>query len=422
MVLENFKQAEQELTKYIPAVRVMTGKDITLVRMQPLMKALGNPERRLKIIHIAGTSGKTSTAYYIAALLGAAGKNVGLTVSPHVSCINERLQVNLVPLSEKRFCTALGEFLELTKAVDPEPTYFELLIAFVYWYFAKIGVDYAVIETGLGGLHDATNIARQPDKVCVITDIGIDHTHVLGNTIKEIAAQKAGIMHSGNQTFAYHQSAEIDQVFSQYSAQQGATLNLLSVSQTEEKVSGQSQLPEFQKRNWLLAYNVLKYISKRDRLVSVSQAALLATSRQKVPGRMEVRKLGGQTIIFDGAHNEQKTEAFASSFQKLYPGKKAAVLLALKEGKEYQAVLPLLKPICASLIITSFAMSQDTFIRSIEPEILAGTARQLGFQEVVSIPNSTQAFKQLVASKEDMLVVIGSFYLLGSVMADMLTV
>lgn len=421
MSLHTFQDVEDALAKYIPATRLITGKDITLVRMKPLMQKLGHPERKLKIIHVAGTSGKTSTCYYLSALLQAAGKNVGLTVSPHVVTINERLQINLQPLPEKEFSAELEEFLKLINNVEPEPTYFELLIAFVYWYFAKIKVDYAVMETGLGGLHDATNLASQPDKVCVITDIGFDHMHVLGNKLSQIATQKAGIMHRGNQVFTYGQSDEVDDVFKNYALEQGATLNMLSelkIRKAFEDSEVFKTLPNFQQRNWLLANQVFKYVGQRDTLPALSETKLNDTMRVQVPGRMDVRTVNGKTVILDGAHNEQKMQAFVASFQKLYPGKKAAILLGLKEGKEYESVLPLLKPICSQLVVTSFATTQDLPIRAIKPSILAEAAQKLKFSNVVVEPNTQKALDLLMNSKADTVVVTGSFYLLGNLMAS----
>lgn len=417
--IRTFDDVNETLAKYIPASRNITGKDITLVRMEPLMAQLGNPERKLKIIHVAGTSGKTSTCYYLAVLLQTANKKVGLTVSPHVVSINERVQVNLEPLCEKDFCAALEEFLKLIKNVRPEPTYFELLIAFVYWYFAKIGVDYAVVETGLGGLHDSTNVATQPDKVCVITDIGFDHMHVLGNKLTDIAKQKAGIMHHGNHVFTYKKSEAINDVFKQYAKEHSAILNVLSEF---EEVKGQANnlalnsLPLFQQRNWLLANRVYDCVAKRDGLPVPVASQLNLTMAVQVPGRMDVRKFGDKTIILDGAHNEQKMQAFVASFQKLYPNTKAAILLGLKEGKEYEMVLPLLKPICSKLIVTAFATTQDLPIKSINPEFLAKAAEKHGFEEVVTERDYIKAYDLLLATESNIQIVTGSFYLIGNLL------
>jgi dihydrofolate synthase/folylpolyglutamate synthase len=169
--IETFSEASKLLAKFIPPDRPTS---YTLDRMEQLMDYLGNPQNRLSVIHIAGTSGKTSTSYYIAALLHATGKTVGLSVSPHIDTIAERAQIDLRPLEESDYCEQLGIFLELIEKSGIQPSYFEVLVAFMYWLFDRRGVDYAVVEVGLGGLLDGTNVVDRSDKVCVITDIGFD--------------------------------------------------------------------------------------------------------------------------------------------------------------------------------------------------------------------------------------------------------
>lgn len=410
---KNLQAAEATLARYVPAVRKITGQQITLERIAPLMERLGNPQNKLKIIHLAGTSGKTSTAYYLASLLQTNGHKVGLTISPHVDSITERLQINLEPLSEREFCDALGEFMDLIQAAQPEPTYFELMVAFAYWYFAKAKVDYAVIETGLGGLHDGTNIAQQADKVCVITDIGFDHMHVLGTTLDKIAAQKAGIIHPKNQVFMYRQSPEVTEVFVRRAAERDAVLNLLEQSELSKQYAlrGLDYLPLYQQRNWLLSRRVGQYVADRDGWALDDVTTSLAV---QVPGRMESWQAAGKTVLMDGAHNEQKMRAFIDSFQRKYPDTKTAILLSLKEGKEYEAVLPLLRPICNRLIITTYDHVQDVPIPAIRPEVLADAARALGFANVEAISDSQSAYQALLESPEALVVITGSFYLLGS--------
>ncbi len=416
--IRNFEDVNKVLAKYILAVKEITGKDITLVRMRPLMEQLGNPENKLKIIHIAGTSGKTSTSYYISALLKQAGCKVGLTVSPHIECINERVQIDLEPLNEKQFCEALEQFLELIKNVDPEPTYFELLIAFVYWYFVKAGVDYAVIETGLGGLHDATNVASRADKICVITDIGYDHMHVLGNTLPLIATQKAGIFYPGNTAFMFNQSPEINEVFVAQAKQRGTTLNMLSVVDAQSSVQGTNMLemPTFQQRNWTLAYSVFNFLSTRDNLAKLPVHKLQETTKTHVPGRMDIITKNGKTIILDGAHNQQKMIALVASFKAKYPGKKAVVLLSLKQDKDFKSVLPLLLPFCSQLIITSFETTQDFLVRSMDINLLSFAAKEAGFKNVIVEPNNELAYQQLLNNSEPICLVTGSFYLLSNLL------
>ena len=149
MNIPSIEQAEAILKTYVPAVS-RTGDDQSLERMWPALAKLGNPQDALKIIHIAGTSGKTSTAYFIASLLQTKVKKVGLAVSPHVDSITERIQIDGKPIADKSFCDYLGEFLELID--EFELSYFELLIVFTFWVYSREKMDYVVLETGMGGL------------------------------------------------------------------------------------------------------------------------------------------------------------------------------------------------------------------------------------------------------------------------------
>ena len=412
--IRTFDDIEETLSVYVPLSSQIIGRDITLGRMRPLMEALGNPQQRLKIVHIAGTSGKTSTAYYIASLLNKAGLKTGLTVSPHVDSVAERIQINLSPLNETEFAKALSEFLEIIKKAGIEPTYFELLVGLAYWYFEKINVDYAVIETGMGGLHDGTNIADNPDKLCLITDIGLDHMHVLGHTVPEIARQKAGIIHANNHVLMNRQPEEIMAVFEDWANNHSAKLTVTNEAAEEFTDSHNFQaLPEFQRRNWILAYQAFSYLQKRDKLPELSQESIDASMQAHVPGRMDRVKIGGKTIIMDGAHNEQKTEALVKSFMGLFPDLKVPVLLGLKEGKEFKAVLPKLSSIASELIITEFQSRQDLPVKSITASQLKEAAEQAGFENVIAESDQDKAFEYFLSKINSVGLITGSFYLLG---------
>ncbi len=249
------QDCERALLAFVPPPRSQRQK-YTLGNMRELMDALGNPQNSLQVVHIAGTSGKTSTCYYIAALLKASGLKTGLTVSPHISHVNERVQIDLVPAQEDVFAAALTEFLAIIKGTKIPLTYFEVLMAFAYWFFARQKVDVAVIETGLGGLLDASNVVNSPSKVCVLTDIGLDHTLILGDTLQQIAAQKAGIIGEENQVFCWRQSKEILSVFKNAVRAQNAQLHLLDHTADDLAKS----MPLFQQRNFSLAAESVRWL------------------------------------------------------------------------------------------------------------------------------------------------------------------
>jgi dihydrofolate synthase/folylpolyglutamate synthase len=414
VTIRTIQEANTALQPYVPLVAQLTGKDTTLQRIEPLMKLLGNPQDKLQVIHIAGTSGKTSTAYYLSALLAASGTTVGLTVSPHVDSVTERVQINNEPLSEAIFAQELTEFLAIVQTAPEPPSYFELLYAFSLWVFVRHNVDYAVVETGMGGLHDATNVVTRSDKVCVITDIGFDHTHILGTTLSEIATQKIGIVHEHNEVFTYIQGDDVMAVFQDWVAKHHAALHSMTQAD-EQQASGLdfSGVPNYQERNWLLAYRAYRYLVERDSIQNLTREALLKTLHIHIPGRMDIRKLAGKTIVMDGAHNTQKMSAFVDSFRELYPDIKPAIVIALKHNKEYQGVADLLSGLAGRVIITSFDSSQDLPVQSMDPQVLAQAFDQHLPVQVIVDPLA--AMRALLQAPEQVGIITGSFYLLSEI-------
>lgn len=402
--LNNFNDANDYIWRFHDAAKTR----YTLDNMTALMKYLGNPQNRLKIIHVAGTSGKTSTSYFVTSLLSQAGKRVGSTVSPVVDEVNERVQVNNMPLEEKEFCLALSAYGELVESAPVKPSAFELMMGFAFWYFNKVGVDYAVIEVGLGGLKDASNVIRRADKVCLITDIGYDHTSVLGKSLREIATQKAGIIHDGNQVFTHQQTKEAMAALSQCAVDQGGIINLLKV-----KPNPYPHMPDYQYRNWSLAYAAYSYLLKRDGFKRLSPIELDHSRHTKVPGRMDIQQLGFKTIVMDGAHNPQKMEALVSSFRKLFPGKKPAVLVAMRSGKDHGLMADYLSDLATSVITTEFELGQNVGVRSMPAKELAKDFS--GQVPVIAMPDVTKAYQQLLSSENDLVLITGSIYLIGQI-------
>jgi dihydrofolate synthase/folylpolyglutamate synthase len=376
------------------------------------MQFLGNPQDKLNVVHIAGTSGKTSTAYFLSSLIHSSGNKVGMTVSPHIDSVTERVQINNKTLSETEFCSELETFLELVEKSNIRPSYFELLYAFSMWVFVRQKVDYAVIETGMGGLHDATNIINRPDKICVITDIGIDHKHILGNNLKDIALQKIGIVHPHNEVFCYTQTDEVIEVFKGWIDSVNASLNITTqVSEEEHSDLDFMGVPYYQQRNWLLAYKAFRYLIERDKIPSLTRQALIQSLHLQVPARMEIKKVSDKTIIMDGAHNGQKMEIFIESFKKLFPDKKPVVVLALKKDKDFNEVVEYISEIANSVVTTTFNATQDLPVESMDPDELANAFG--GNINVRSIRNQHEAFEAAINQSEDIVLITGSFYLLS---------
>jgi dihydrofolate synthase / folylpolyglutamate synthase len=390
-----------------------SGHAYTLDRMRSLMDYLGNPQDTYKTIHIAGTSGKTSTSYYAASLLRQAGFKVGLTVSPHVDEVNERVQINNKSFSELRFCSNFTTFIERVSKSGIKPTYFELLVAFAFWSFKQAKVDYAVVEVGLGGLLDATNVMHRQDKLCVITDIDYDHTSSLGKTLEAIAAQKAGIIQPHTTVFVYEQDEAVMQVLQEVAEQQHAELHEVWPLKDGELPQN---LPLFQRRNWYLAYAACEYLAKRDTFAMPSEVGLEKTTLTYVPARMEEVELAGHMVVMDGAHNPQKFRTLMKSIKHAHQTESMACMVSFVRTKQSKVrdSLRALVPYCSHLIITSFA-HDNTGKTSIDPLKIAEQCADLGFEKWEVIPDPLQAYRQLIKRPEDILLVTGSFFLLNYV-------
>ncbi len=413
MQINNFKHAEALLKSFVPPLRKFRSV-YTLDIMRALMKALGNPQESYRTIHVAGTSGKTSTAYYAAEMLRLSGHKVGLTISPHVTSPNERVQIQGAPLDEAQFCKELGIFLDEVEGTSQKPTYFELLVAFAYWEFARQKIDYAVVEVGLGGLIDGTNVISRSDKVCVITDIGLDHTQVLGNTLGEIAYQKAGIMQPSNHAFCFAQTKGVDKTIQEYAKQQQAILHVIS---PESISSSDIQLAGFQRRNWFLASQAVEYALESDSQEPLTNQAKVQSMKVMIPGRLETLQVNGHVLILDGAHNTQKISAFVDVLCQQYPHQSKAAVVALLQGPEikYDSILQHLTKVFDRLIFTSFDNQQDLRKIATKPDRLLKKVTARGYSNAVVIEDPKMAFEQLCSGQEEVFVVVGSFYLLYEV-------
>lgn len=410
--LASLAEAQAALGRYSATVR--SAQPYTLDTIRKLLSLLGDPQEQFASLHIAGTSGKTSTAYFLRSFLVAAGCRTGLTVSPHIDSILERIQIGTKPLEERLFLGYLEHLLTVVEEAGLTPSYFELLIALAYEVFLREHVRYAVVETGLGGLLDGTNSISRPDKISIITDIGLDHTEVLGETIEEIAFQKAGIIHPGNSVVLQRQGAPAMRVVEAAAAEQHATVTLVPAPTDGDPQA--AALPPFQRRNWMVARTAYELLAARDGLPPFGELVLDSPPDLAPPGRMEMHRVADRLVILDGAHNPQKLAAFLEAL-RASGHTSAGVLATLVQAPESKlvAALQTLRPMAATLIIPEFSVLQDVGKRSPPAAEMAARARDLGYPDVRAIPDVKEAFAALLRLDGDVVIVTGSLYLVSQV-------
>ncbi|HRJ91111.1 MAG TPA: Mur ligase family protein [Candidatus Saccharibacteria bacterium] len=407
--LSTLADAERLLIQYSPPK--MGGETYTIERMIKLMEFLGNPQHEYPVVHVAGTSGKTSTSYFIRNLLQQAGKCTGLTVSPHITGINERVQVNGFPLEESTFLAYLETFLDEVTASKLEPTYFELLMAFAYWVFAKEQVDYAVIETGLGGLLDASNVVSRSDKICVITPIGLDHTNVLGETLEAIATQKAGIIGKSQRVFSAEQDERAKAALDAAAEEQDTEVEYVEVHEEELPT-----LALFQHQNWQLAVRVYDELTARDALPVLQLEQLEQAMNAAPPGRFERYDIQGTPVLLDGAHNAQKLAALIASLPTNFnlDAVWIAALVQAPDTKIDACIDEIASLQIKHLICTEFVVGQDIKgRRSIPARQFTELAEQKGLS-TTAISSLDEALESALQEKRPV-VITGSLYLVSAI-------
>lgn len=437
--VKNYQEAVDWLYSYAPERGPkMVGGFIGLERTKYLLKLLANPQEKIPVIHVAGTSGKGSTSYLISLLLTTLGFKTGLHVGPHLLDLRERVQINNGLLKEYLFVKYLNQIIPVIEKMKNsqygQPTYFEIMTSFAFYVFYMEKCDYAVMETGMGGLLDATNTVKNPKKLAVITRIGLDHMALLGQTLTEIAKQKAGIIQVKNIVITLDQSSKINKVFKDTAELKNALLNVLrkgvnfkNISFKEDKtvfdfefenVRNQIKLGligEYQAENCSLALASIKTLSKRDGFEINWPKALKTLEGASFPGRFQILNLNGKKIILDGAHNGQKMSSFISSLNKVIPGK-VDFLISFKEGKDYLDMLKIITPKAKNIYVTSFALAGNDLknYHSEGVEVIAKLLKKMGFEQYQAIEDQDLALTTALSSKSE-LVITGSLYFISNV-------
>ena len=380
-----------------------------------ILEILGNPQNQIPAVHIAGTSGKGSTAYYATSLLNRAGYTTGTLVSPHIASVAERSLINGQPLPEQEYLHYFQAFANLCVAHNLHVSYFEFLTIFSFWLFKKIDVNYIIIEVGIGGRLDTTNVISRSPTVRVITDIGLDHTELLGNTLTEIAQEKAGIIHQSDSVVMNRQASEIEVVVQQQTDARYAQLSIASpINNDFLKI-----LPDFQQRNWALAYRAVEKRLALDKKPPLPKEVLEKSVHITIPGRLEKRYVDGVNIIFDVAHNPQKIRALIDSLRKLYPNKRPVFVVAFGQNKQSSLAesLAIIDNLAQLAYATTFSANYGKNHRNIPPE----TIRHVMKSAVDIEYNTDKALAKAIKKARQLdtyVVVTGSFYLLSEFAAS----
>lgn len=409
----------QEALKYINSLprsqaSVFTGQK-GLARAKKFFVLLANPQDKLKVVHIAGTSGKGTTAMMTSALLVGAGYKVGMALSPHVYDIRERCQINNNLITKKDFTDSLVKVIpavEELKSEGYEISYFELLLGLAFCYFIDQKVDYAVIETGLGGLLDATNTITNSQKVSVITRIGKDHTNVLGNDIEDITAQKAGIIQPNNYVIALSQGEKIKKVITKRVKEQHADILWVKPNNTNNlsKINKQF-VGDFQHENFALALSVINYLSRRDGWSFDKDSMLKSMEELRIPGRFEIFSRNKKEFILDGAHNPQKLLAVMNATKLAYPNSMLGTILAMRSSKE----IPMIP--ADYMVLTTQYRTESNQDMAILPYNSTNLASQIISKNknihARATDNLSEAIQIALSSDVDTWLISGSFFLLS---------
>lgn len=397
-----------------------------------LLSRLGNPQEGIKIIHVAGTNGKGSVCAYLNAMLLAGGKKTGLFTSPHLVRINERFQINGEDVSDEQF---LNAFLKVEKAAkeyeaegEGHPSYFETLFLMGMLIFKEAGVEYLVMETGLGGRLDATNVVEKP-LACIITSISRDHTEYLGDTLEAIAGEKAGIIKAGVPVIYDASQPGPASVIAAKAKEMGSLAWPMEPSfyemktQSREGITFTFAYPGGEKAELAIPY-VAKYQMMNASLAFYTMHILqdvhdipknvLAEGLSKIkwPCRMEMAAPG---VIIDGAHNEDGIAQFVSTAGYFAKENEITILFTAVADKHYHEMIG---EICEGIHPSHVVATQIDGSRVVPAEVLAEDFRKAGCTDVCAEPEIGAAYEKALGKKgSGMLFCVGSLYLAGELKA-----
>lgn len=408
------------------------GKKLGLENMQDLLHKLGNPQDSLKIIHVAGTNGKGSVCSFLAQILTEAGFSVGLFTSPYLERFNERIRLTGEEIADdelaRHTCIVKEKIEAMIEEGRHQPSEFEVVTAIAFSYYAEKMPDFLILEVGLGGRLDATNAITSP-VLSIITSIGMDHTQYLGNTLTEIAKEKAGIIKPHVPVLVYPQDHEVESVIAEIAREKSAPYLQLDpdgIKILERSFSGQivkfkelpdtplliSLLGEYQGMNAYVAFQGMKALMNYDVLNltdgTLEQSVKNGLRKTLWAGRMEI--LGVKPLILiDGAHNQQAGETLVKSVFQLFPGRKITLLFGMLNDKDIKGFVETILPLADKVVLTKPFGPRAAHPRELKVYFESRT------DEIHIKPSVERAIDLSLehTNPEDLLVIAGSLYLIG---------
>lgn len=401
------------------------GSVLGLGRTQELLKKTGNPEKRLRFVHIAGTNGKGSTAAMLASIFEAAGYRTGLYTSPFINRFNERMQIDGSCISDEELAEITAEVKPLAEAMEDHPTEFELITVIAMLYFARHACEIVILEVGMGGELDSTNVIEKPEAV-IITAMGMDHVRELGPTMADIARAKAGIIKEGCDVVSYGGNPDADAVFRSVAEARHATLHeptFSAIKPGEFNLDEQSfsyldwkdvRIPlvgRYQMNNAAVVLTAVQVLRERGWRLS-DDAVRTGLTSTRWPARFEVLRRD-PVFIVDGGHNPHGIRATAESLERLFPGKKITLLVGVMADKDVPHILGLVVPLAKE-----FFTVKPRNPRAMSAEELASRIEALGVKATpcVSVEEGVR-IAQEAAGKAGIVCALGSLYMSGDVRA-----
>lgn len=404
-------------------------KKPTLDAMKYFIKEYNNFEKNMKFIHIAGTNGKGSCTEIISNILIKEGYKVGKFLSPHLIKYNERISINGVEISDEEIINLIEELKPkmdvYSKENNIQVTLFELLTIMALLYFYRNNVDFVVLETGLGGLYDCTNVITKP-LVCIITSIGYDHTHILGDTLQKIAYQKAGIIKQNSDTVIFKQTEEIDNVFIKECKIKNNKLHIIN----EKDILNYRYVENMQyfdlKNIKNLSINLKGKVQIKNASMCLEAINIIKENGYKISdksikeglscvvhkGRMETLNKN-PLIIYDGAHNEPAINNLLQMVEMYYKKYKRVYVISILERKDYEKMIKLLAKDKESIFILTSGNDEEKYASS---EKLYNIAIKYKEKDKIFMMELEKAIEELFKNYENTAnFIVGSFYIYGTV-------